>query len=297
MNSLIEGRLTGRGLSESSLKLYEANIKRLNNGQEIKNLNFLKDTENIIKQIREKKDTTARSYIIAICSLLKNDLKMQKQYDIYYKLLNEYNDKLKNNNTKSDKQKEEWISQDEVKNIFNKLSEDVKPLFKKKNLSIDEYDKLLSFVVLSLYVLQPPRRNLDYLKMKVILKLKGNENKDYNYFVLSDRKMIFNNYKTKGTYQSQEINVNNNLALILIDWIKKFKLTNEFLLQKYGSELDKNGITKILYKIFNKKIGSSLLRNIYLTDKYSNLNKEKMDDAKAMGNSVNVIDSNYVKLD
>ena len=85
--SVIEGKLTGRGLSEGSLKLYEANLKRLNNGNEIKNLNFLKDTESIIKQIKEKKDTTARSYIIAICSILKNDLKMQKQYDIYFCLL------------------------------------------------------------------------------------------------------------------------------------------------------------------------------------------------------------------
>jgi hypothetical protein len=130
------------------------------------------------------------------------------------------------------------------------------------------------------------------------MKSKGDLSKDYNYFIITERKMIFNNYKTKGIYQSQEIDINNILALILIEWVKKFKLVNKFLLQKSdGSELDKNGITKILYKIFNKKVGSSLLRNIYLTDKYSNLNKEKINDAKAMGNSVNVIDSNYVKID
>ena len=79
--SIIEGKLTGRGISEGSLKLYEGNLKRLNGNQDIKNLNFLKDTDSIIKQIKEKKDTTARSYVIAICSILKNDLKMKlKKY-------------------------------------------------------------------------------------------------------------------------------------------------------------------------------------------------------------------------
>jgi len=297
MNSIVEGKMMGRGLSEGSLKLYEANLKRLNGGNEIKNLNFLKDTESIITQIKEKKDTTARSYIIAICSILKNDLKMQKPYDIYYKLLIEYNDKLKNNNTKSEKQSEEWISQDEVKQKYNELEEEIKPLFSKKNITTDDYNKLLSYVVLSLYVLQPPRRNLDYLKMLAVSKYKGTENKDFNYFDISGKKMIFNNYKTKGTYQSQEIDVNDKLYLILCAWIKKFKIRYLILQKLDGSEIDKNGITKILYKIFNKKIGSSMLRNIYLTDKYSNVNDEKVNDAKMMGTSTNVIDSQYTKND
>jgi hypothetical protein len=295
--SCIEGKLTGRGLSEGSLKLYEANLKRLNNNQDVKNLNFLKDTESIIKQIKEKKDTTARSYIIAICSTLKNDSKMKKQYDIYYNLLIEYNDKLKTNNTKSEKQNEEWISQEEVKQKYNELEEEIKPLFSKKNITADEYSKLLSYVVLSLYVLQPPRRNLDYLKMLAVSKYKGTENKDFNYFDISKKKMIFNNYKTKGTYQSQEIDVNDKLFIILCAWIKKFKIKYYILQRLDGSELDKNGITKILYKIFDKKVGSSMLRNIYLTDKYSNLNEEKVKDALAMGTSTGTIDNQYTKND
>jgi hypothetical protein len=293
--SIVENKLTGRGLSDNSLKLYEANLKRLNNNQEIKNLNFLKDTENIITKIKEKKDTTARSYIIAICSILKNDVKMKKQYDIYYNLLIEYNNKLKNNNTKSEKQENEWISQDEVKNIYNKLEDEAKPLFKTRKLTNDEYNKLLSYIVLSLYVLQPPRRNLDYLKLVAVPKYKGTESKDFNYFDISNKKMIFNNFKTKGTYQSQEIDVDDKLYLILCMWIKKFKIKDIILVKMDNSELDKNGITKILYKIFDKKIGSSMLRNIYLTDKYGDSNKEKINDAKAMGTSVGVIDSQYTK--
>jgi hypothetical protein len=295
--NIIETKLTGRGLSEGTLKLYQANLKRLNNNQEVKNLNFLKDTESILKQIKDKKDTTARSYIIAICSTIKNDPKMKKYYDIYYEELVSSNDKLKTNNTKSDKQNEEWISQEEVKTKYNELEEEIKDLFKKKNITADEYSKLLSYVVLSLYVLQPPRRNLDYLKMLAVAKYKGTENKDFNYFDISKKKMIFNNYKTKGTYQSQEIDVNDKLYIILCAWIKKFKIRYYILQRLDGSELDKNGITKILYKIFNKKVGSSMLRSIFLTDKYSNLNEEKKKDTLAMGTSVSNADNQYIKVD
>jgi len=294
MTSIIETKLTGRGLSEGSLKLYEANLKRLNNGLDIKNLNFLKDTDKIIEQIKEKKDTTARSYIIAICSILKSDDKFKKYYKIYYDLLIEYNTKLKNNTTKSDKQDSEWISQDEIKEIYNSLEMDSLPLFKKKLLNSNEYDKLLSYIVLSLYVLHPPRRNLDYIKLQLKQK---QDNKDYNYIDLVKKKFIFNNYKTKGTYQSQEIDINDKLYLILKNWIKKFKIKTNILQRQDGTEFDKNDITKILYKIFNKKVGSQMLRNIFLTDKYGDLNKQKIKDTQMMGTSTGTADSNYIKID
>jgi integrase len=45
-----------------------------------------------------------------------------------------------------------------------------------------------------------------------------------------------------------------------------------------------NAITRILNKIFGKKLGSSMLRHIFLSDKYDI--KEMEEDAEAMGHSV-----------
>ena len=56
-----------------------------------------------------------------------------------------------------------------------------------------------------------------------------------------------------------------------------------------------NDITRILYKIFNKKIGVNMLRHIFLTDKYKNVLNEMKDDAKAMGTSTNMVEDQYVK--
>ena len=51
----------------------------------------------------------------------------------------------------------------------------------------------------------------------------------------------------------------------------------------------------ILNKIFNKKIGSSMLRNMYLTNKYGKIMKEMKDDVKDMSTSVEVAMNNYIK--
>ena len=56
-------------------------------------------------------------------------------------------------------------------------------------------------------------------------------------------------------------------------------------------------MTRILNKIFKKSISVNMLRHIYTTDKYSKLNKEKLNDASAMGTSVSTLDNQYIKLD
>ena len=56
-------------------------------------------------------------------------------------------------------------------------------------------------------------------------------------------------------------------------------------------------ITKILNKIFNKKISSSMLRNIFLTDKYSGVIDELKKETSAMSTSVNTALNNYIKKD
>ena len=44
---------------------------KLNNEQPITNFNFLKEPKQILNMIQDYKPTTQRSYIIAICTLLK----------------------------------------------------------------------------------------------------------------------------------------------------------------------------------------------------------------------------------
>lgn len=299
--SKILNNLKEKEIAPSSLKLYLSNLKRLNDGQEIKNLNFLKDVEATLKKIEHYKDNTKRSYIISIVSLLKQEPKLKKLYDSYYKILIDFNDKLKNNTTKSDKQIENWITQDEVKKIYEEIK--TKALEGMTTRKIKNYDDLLNYIVLSCYVLTPPRRNKDYQLMMLTKKYDPESSKEYNYLDIINKKFYFNNYKTAKSYKTQEVDINDDLFNVINSYLKYHPLIKDlkkedipFLVYEDGKPLTGvNDITKVLNKIFKKKIGSSMMRNIYLTDKYGQENKDKMIDAKAMGTSTQQLDATYIK--
>ena len=61
--------------------------------------------------------------------------------------------------------------------------------------------------------------------------------------------------------------------------------------------MESNALTKKLNNIFDKKIGSSMLRKMYLTNKYSDVMNEMKEDAKDMGTSSSVMQTNYIKKD
>ena len=305
-------KLKNKNISASSLNLYIKNLIRLNDDEEIKNFNFLKDSKKILEKIKDKSENTQRTYIISIVSLLKEQTepKNKKLYDTYYKILIEFNSKLKNNTEKSEKQKENWITQDEVKNIYNKLEEAATPYLlaaRKKDANAKDWTHILDWFVLGLYVCQPPRRNIDYINMMVIKTFSPEMDKQYNYYSLDDNTMYFNNFKTQKTYKLQTIPANDaikeNFKKYLANHplraqIKKLKINQciPLLVTFEGAHVEyKESITRILNKIFDKKIGSSLLRSIFLSDKYSDINKEKQKDVTLMGTSTNTADNNYIK--
>ena len=161
-------------------------------------------------------------------------------------------------------------------------------------------------MILSLYILIPPRRILDYTAMLILSNKDNinNLNKDYNYIDINNKQFIFNNYKTKSTYNSVIIDIPDNLMNVINLYLKYHnnkKLINKktifFLVNYYGENISQiNFITKMLNKIFNKKISVSMLRNIYLTSKYSlDINNLEKDTA-LMGTSVNNSLNNYIKL-
>lgn len=284
-------------IKDSSKKLYLSNIKRLNDNKEPEDYNFLKNTTKILDKIKHLKDNTKRTYLISIVSVLKDQSKFKKPFDIYYEKMMEYNKNLKTNTNKSETQSENWMNQDEIRKLWNDSLININQLTKgKRKLEGVDFETLTNFLVLSLYVLIPPRRS-DYLKMKI---LDDNEmDKEYNYLDIKNKKFIFQNYKTSGKYKVQEVDIPKNL-MDIINLYMKFRKdkTGAFLIKPDGSAIETiNSITRILNKIFNKKISVSMLRNIYLTDKYSEENKEKIKDAAAMGTSINMIDNNYTKQD
>jgi hypothetical protein len=64
----------------------------------------------------------------------------------------------------------------------------------------------------------------------------------------------------------------------------------------YNEDIVKSqDITRLLNKIFGKSVGSSLLRNMYLSNKYGDMVEELKKDTKNMATSVDVELSTYIK--
>jgi hypothetical protein len=63
-----------------------------------------------------------------------------------------------------------------------------------------EYNILLEYLIFSLYILQEPRRNKDYLEMYIVKDKIKLLNNDLNYLLLDNGKFIFNTYKTSKIY-------------------------------------------------------------------------------------------------
>jgi len=51
----------------------------------------------------------------------------------------------------------------------------------------------------------------------------------------------------------------------------------------------------MLYKIFDKKIGASMLRKIYLTDRFGKTMDDMKEIAQDMGTSTGTIQNHYIK--
>jgi hypothetical protein len=184
---------------------------------------------------------------------------------------------------KSTKEAENWISTEDIKKIYDGLLEKVSSMFK-RNL-VGDYQTIIQFWLVALLggvAGIPPRRSLDYGAMKI----RNYNPKEDNYYKAG--KFYFNRYKTADKYGLQTIDVPKDLQALLKKWIK-MNDTDYLLFSSNKKPLSSPQITRILNKIFGRKISVDLLRHFYLTNYYKDIPKlsqmEKL--SSEMGHSVN----------
>jgi hypothetical protein len=300
-----------KDLSDSSINLYLRNLEKMNDNQPLKNLKFLDDVEAIQKKLEHYKQNTIRNYLISCVSALsldKSNKKKEKLYNDYFKLMMQKNSELKKveaTGEKSDTQTKNWVEWSDVLKTYENLKNIVDQFKNKSSITTKQYKSLLEFIVLSLYVLLPPRRN-EFRNMFIVNKLSDTHTNACNYIVLSTKQLIFNQFKTSKKEGALHENIPDELYENLLVYLKfhpllkgkKLKANQmiPFLVYDDGKALDSiNSITRILNSIFKLKVGSSMLRKSYLTSKYGNVRQEMKEDAKKMSHSVQTQQTNYVK--
>lgn len=298
-------------VAESTASKYIMNLTTLNGGKPFKSIAFLRKTEDIDKRLAELAPSTRLAYnagLTSVLSLMKSKPGYKKTYEHFAKATADGADERRSApaHEKTEKQEKAWLSWDDVVKTRATLQGEVDKFKTTRALTAEQYETLLQNLLVSLYTYIAPRRNLDYEAMCIVPKVDDSTPTDKNYLDFGAKKFVFNRYKTARKYGQQVEDIPEELWNVIATYLKfhplmKKKLPKsaciKFLVKQDGSPLNSaNGVTRLLNKSFGKRIGASMLRHIYLSEKYGDTLKEMEEDATAMGHSITQ-QRDYVKHD
>ena len=315
-----------RKISESSIHIYSQNVAKLAlelTENKFENTDFLQDTERIMNHIQPKSLSTKKNILSSILVFLNptgeknHEGELGELLGTYNKHLkdfhNEYMEKI-NTQKKSQVQSENWVPMKELVRINvkykNKLRRMGVNMSSQKLKDKEKLDVLQKYLVSSLYLFLPPRRN-EYASTKILSKKEYNalseEDRDNNNYLVNggrtSKSKFFSlgSYKTRKTFGLQKIEIPKDLNTPLNLWLRHND-TPYLLLDSRNNQMSRNGLTKYLYKVFEdakSKISTNMIRHIYLSEKYGKESSwsEKLQDSKALAHSVKTQQLIYTKKD
>ncbi len=293
----------------SSLKLYVNTLNKLSKlyhetDESISNGSFLKDKKKVCEIVQTKKPNTQKSYLAAIVVYLMANDEPEELVSYYRDLMEmiakEEDDKTKKQE-KTPSQAANWSTLEELKGELERQRKIInkEKLFSKdpETISNKDFETLQKYVVGSLYLASddnPPLRS-DYGDMKITCgkdyKSLNEDELKKNWIVNQSRNKKFfhlGDYKTSKTYGEKKIAIGSELNKILNKWLKINKY--EYLLvNKLKKPMTPNQLTKYVPKVFeklDKKIGISLLRHIYISEKFPPQLQEQEETADLMAHSI-----------
>jgi len=298
-----------KNLSKRTLEQYIKNLRYMNEDEPVYDLDYLAYKDTIVAFIQNNYAvSTQRNFYITIVSVLKLvdlsgmllDFYENKMYQLSEQIID-----IQNDRSKSDKQKANWMSWNEVRNKYHALERDVLDMKNYKIINCKDYSKLLECLVLSLYIYIPPRRNRDFIEMNIIKGQKMRKS-NCNYCNMTTKKFHFNSFKNSKSTGSVIINIPDAIMTLInmmlyYRGLDRCKIYDVAFLVKLDADntyplCQDNAITEILNKIFKPlKISSSMLRKIHDTDKYGSLISEMEDDSINMSNSIPTKLMYYIK--
>ena len=272
-------------VSESSISSYANALKQLfykaHLPKEPLDINWFNDFNAMKEELKDANLNTRKTTYAAILTLHKDNEDIKKLMVEDQKEVN----KQIASHKKSDKQEENWLDYDEIKKRVDNKLKLTKALFtSKEKLNDKEYNDLILTMILLLttgyFETMPPRRNMDWNEMK----FRNYSNED-NY--ITKTHFVFNKYKTSKFYGEEKIEIPKEMKPILNNYLRHRKMyEGDYLLNPQGYSENKfksNDMGKYLNKFFGLKIGTSMLRHIFISH-YIDIKKIK-ENADKMGHS------------
>ena len=294
-----------RKIKEITLNSYLISLKKLNDNQEIKDLNFLKDYDKIIKILDTKKLTTKRNYLTSVLVVLSAFDKEEfnevlKKYRLLLEELTKQLNKQYQENQKNQKENKNWTNLRTLKKVMrNNLKEIEERNLKNKETLTKKENELIKLTLIGLLYTELIPKRLDYAPMSII-KTRNDIKPNINYLLNLGRNkkyFIIQEYKTSNRYGLKEILIPKKINTLLNIYLK-FHNEDSFLLDSKGKPLTSNGLGKLIPKAFEKigkNVTVNLIRHIWVTE---NCDIEKIKKnkelSKEMCHSLNT-QENYFK--
>lgn len=273
-------------LSEMSVKTYANCIIKIMEFLKTKSYEDLyKDSKKVVKILHERYDKpntikTKLASLIVYLRCIKTD-KTAKEIDSaiedYSKVIDLLSNEIKSDlssSEKTTKQKENWITEDDVK----KLDEALLSLVPKDIRTAKDLLHLRNYVIYKIYQDNPTRNEIADSKIiyKPAKKSAGLSD-EYNYIILDKKAKTItyqmNQYKTSKNYGQKNVLINADLFPLFLKYKKAIDLfTNEnwFLLNdNANSKMTRNRLGVVyssLGSAINKKLGTSMNRHIQLSN-------------------------------
>lgn len=310
-------------IKDSSINAYLNAIKKICKelfNSEKYSLKYFKDTESVLAYL----DTiqviaTRKNVCTAIIVVLKANLNATSDitnknkisellpiYTNYHKELAVKQNDSYLDNEKTDKEKDNWITQEEITDKIEELNKKLGNLTKKtakfKGNKRSYIDTFQMYLVLNLYTMIPPIRN-DFANLEITDSDVYSESDKVNFINLKTKELILTNYKTVKSYGIKKLPLPDELIKLIEKYIKVRELylgeTKALLVNTTNLEpMKANGLTKYLNKIFSpKKVSTTLLRKSYISSKYivTHSMREREQDSIFMGHSVGMASNVYSK--
>lgn len=268
-------------VTDSSIKTYSSILRSIfkncyHNDKEMTIGKFKHNDE--IHEYLMQFPPAARKTKLAALVVLTGDNEYSKMMADDRKVVDENNMAQK----KNEKQKEGMISMDEVAEVYKDLDANARAHLMKKKLDTADLMQIQKWILLSLTsgLFIAPRRSADWL-----MKWRNYDEEKDNYVDIKNGSFVFNHFKTVKIYGKQMVEIPKGLKVNLNKWFK-VNPTDYVLFDKDMKPLSSSQITHKLNDIFKKNISTSMLRHIFLTHKFGNVNLQEIADvAQAMGTS------------
>jgi hypothetical protein len=313
----VRNLLSGVKRSDTTVTQYISILNRLHrmvtdSEDEFSDLNWLLDVETVMAALSHYKPPSRKLYIVPVIVLLKGsgDTELLTNYsEELEKCAKEISESENLAQSKTERELKNWITFNDVRDKIKQLQRIIKKKIvdkKIEDIGVEDRKVITHHLILSLYSKMNPLRN-DYADVKIIPYGREQTDSEKSMNVLDEEApgcytLLLRHYKTHKAYGDQTHVFPKPLNKIVSDSLRLFPRAYLLSNLKDGDiPMTPAYLSQTSSQIFaseNKRVGSWMLRKIFLSELYKDdtpLQKRKA-TAASMGHSAEIAERVYRRV-